>query len=160
MSHSTQSFSSVKQLTQWKLLHWNNQLLLIEIRFAMSMICLFYQAGTILTPFERIPLYSNFIAQFFLLFAYTPLKSGSVKKVNISVYVVHKSLYNLFIHYCAYVKNLHKYEFGLILSRRGSLSYRNKSTDLQSKSMNWFLYDKDLRHERVKKHIIVIVHLP
>ena len=26
--------------------------------------------------------------------------------------------------------------------------------DLQSKSMDWFLYDKDLHHERVKKSII------
>ena len=24
------------------------------------------------------------------------------------------------------------------------------STDLQNKSMDWFLYDRDLRHERVK----------
>ena len=31
-----------------------------------------------------------------------------------------------------------------------SLSYRNQSTDLQSKSVDWFLYDKDFRHERVK----------
>ena len=28
-------------------------------------------------------------------------------------------------------------------------SYRNQSTDLQSKSMVWFLHDRDLRHERV-----------
>ena len=41
-------------------------------------------------------------------------------------------------------------EKNLTLSWRRSLSYRNQSTDLQSKSMNWFLYDKDLRHERVK----------
>ena len=27
------------------------------------------------------------------------------------------------------------------------LSYRNQSIDLQSKLMDWFLYDKDLRHE-------------
>ena len=25
----------------------------------------------------------------------------------------------------------------------------NQSIDLQSKSMDWFLYDRDLRHERV-----------
>ena len=31
-----------------------------------------------------------------------------------------------------------------------SLSYRNQPIDLQSKSMDWFLYDRDLRHERVK----------
>ena len=36
------------------------------------------------------------------------------------------------------------------LSWRRPLSYRNQSIDLQSKSVNWFLYDKDLHHERVK----------
>ena len=30
-----------------------------------------------------------------------------------------------------------------------SLSYRNQSIDVQSKSMDWFLYERDLRHERV-----------
>ena len=38
----------------------------------------------------------------------------------------------------------------LILSLRRILSYRNQSIDLQRKWMDWFLYDKDLRHERVK----------
>ena len=37
----------------------------------------------------------------------------------------------------------------LILSWRRPLSYRNQSIDLQSKSMDWFLYDNGLRHERV-----------
>ena len=36
-------------------------------------------------------------------------------------------------------------------SWRRSLSYRNQSIDFQSKSMNWFLYDRDLCHERVKR---------
>ena len=31
------------------------------------------------------------------------------------------------------------------------LSYRNQSNELQSKSMDWFLHDRDLRHERVKE---------
>ena len=31
----------------------------------------------------------------------------------------------------------------------GLISYRNQSTDLQSKSMDWFLCDNGLRHERV-----------
>ena len=35
----------------------------------------------------------------------------------------------------------------------GPLSYRNQSIDLQSKSMDWFLYDNSLRHERVKVSI-------
>ena len=33
---------------------------------------------------------------------------------------------------------------------RRPLPYRNQSIDLQSKSMDWFLYDNDLRHEMVK----------
>ena len=31
-----------------------------------------------------------------------------------------------------------------------SLSHRNQSIDLLCKSMNWFLYDEELRHEREK----------
>ena len=38
----------------------------------------------------------------------------------------------------------------LALSWRRSLSYRNESIHLLCKSMDWFLYDRDLRHERVK----------
>ena len=41
-------------------------------------------------------------------------------------------------------------DISLKLSRRRPLSYRNQSIYLQSKSMDWFLYDNDLRHERVK----------
>ena len=40
--------------------------------------------------------------------------------------------------------------FILNLSWRGSLSYRNQSIDLLCKSMDWFLYDNGLRHERDK----------
>ena len=39
----------------------------------------------------------------------------------------------------------------LTLLWRGPLSYRNQSIDLQSKSMDWFLYDNGLRHERVNR---------
>ena len=38
----------------------------------------------------------------------------------------------------------------LILSWRRSLSYRNQFIDLHCKLMDWFLYVRDLRHERVK----------
>ena len=37
----------------------------------------------------------------------------------------------------------------LILSLRRSLSYRIQIIDLQSKSKDWFRYDRDLRHEIV-----------
>ena len=40
--------------------------------------------------------------------------------------------------------------FYLTLSWRRPLSYRNQSIDLLSKSMDWFLYDNGLLHERVK----------
>ena len=39
----------------------------------------------------------------------------------------------------------------LTLWWRGRLSYRNQSIDLLRKSMDWFLCDNSLRHERVKK---------
>ena len=38
----------------------------------------------------------------------------------------------------------------LTLSWQRPLSYRNQSIDLLRKSMDWFLYDNGLRHERVK----------
>ena len=38
----------------------------------------------------------------------------------------------------------------LTLLLQKSLTYWNQSINLQSKSMDWFLYDKDVRHERVK----------
>ena len=37
----------------------------------------------------------------------------------------------------------------LTLSWRRPLSYRNQFIDLPSKSMDWFLHDNGLRHERV-----------
>ena len=47
----------------------------------------------------------------------------------------------------------HFHLFWLTLSRRRSLSYKkNQSINLLWKSMDWFLYDVDLRHERVKWH--------
>ena len=57
--------------------------------------------------------------------------------------------------YASVTKNLHlAWESAtelLILSWQRSLSYRNQSINLLWKSMDWFLYDKDLRHERFKK---------
>ena len=43
----------------------------------------------------------------------------------------------------------------LTLSRRKSLSYRNQLIDLLCESMDWFLYDRDLRHEKVKRLFIM-----
>ena len=42
--------------------------------------------------------------------------------------------------------------FSLTLSRRRPISYRNQSIDLQSKSLDWFLYVIGLRRERVTQN--------
>ena len=43
----------------------------------------------------------------------------------------------------------HQKLFEFTLSRRRYLSYRNQSIDLLCKLIDWFLYDRDLRHERI-----------
>ena len=43
----------------------------------------------------------------------------------------------------------------LTLSWQRSLSYRNQFIDLQSKSIDWFLYDKGIRHERVNLKLCI-----
>ena len=53
-------------------------------------------------------------------------------------------------------------EFNQVICRltllwRNPLSYRNQSTDLLRKSMDCFLYDTDLRHERVKKKMYAVL---
>ena len=56
------------------------------------------------------------------------------------------------IHEYNYWKVIQKYpraSFFLTLSWRWQLSYRNQSIDLLCKSMDWFLYDSELRQERV-----------
>ena len=45
----------------------------------------------------------------------------------------------------------------LTLSWQRLLSYRNQSIDLLCKSVDWFLYDNGLRHERVKGTVMQII---
>ena len=42
---------------------------------------------------------------------------------------------------------------------RRSRSYKNQSIDLQSKSMDWFLCDSDLRHKKIKRLLICCYEL-
>ena len=37
------------------------------------------------------------------------------------------------------------------------LSYRNQSIDLLCKSLDWFLYDRDLHHEKRNKYKLILV---
>ena len=46
----------------------------------------------------------------------------------------------------------------LTLSRQRLISYRNQSIDLQSKSMDWFLYDIGLRRKRLKYFIPALIN--
>ena len=55
-----------------------------------------------------------------------------------------------YLRYCGKVSELSHFCLTLTHSWRRSLSYRYQSIDLQSKSVDWFLYDRDLRHKRVK----------
>ena len=47
----------------------------------------------------------------------------------------------------------------LTLSWWRPISYRNQSIDLLSKSVDWFLYDIGLRHERVKATLLTILKI-
>ena len=47
---------------------------------------------------------------------------------------------------------------GRLNSWRRSLSYRNQPMDLRSKSMDWFLYDRDLRHVRANVLLLVYIY--
>ena len=72
-----------------------------------------------------------------------------------------KSLANIFYKYrsCrpeAFCKNDIGYiSTGLTLSCRRSISYRNQSIDLFCKSINWFLYDMDLRHKINNNKLVI-----
>ena len=46
----------------------------------------------------------------------------------------------------------------LNLSWRRSLLYRNQSIELQNKSMDWFLYDRNFRLERVNALLLECIH--
>ena len=39
-----------------------------------------------------------------------------------------------------------------------SLSYRNQTIDFQRKPVDWFLYDRDLRYERVNAFLLTCIH--
>ena len=45
----------------------------------------------------------------------------------------------------------------LNLSWPRSLLYRSQSIDLQNKSVDWFLYNKNLRHERVNALLLAYI---
>ena len=47
----------------------------------------------------------------------------------------------------------------LTLSWGRPISYRNQSIDLRSKSVDWFLYDIGVRHERVKWFLCLIASI-
>ena len=62
------------------------------------------------------------------------------------------------INSCLIPNHVFTKKFALTLSRRRPLSYRNQSIDLQSKWMDWFLYDKGLRLQRVNHRATPLIH--
>ena len=67
---------------------------------------------------------------------------------------------NFFVFKASFELSIYRFERGLLsakltLSRRRSLPCRNP-IDLLCKSMDWFVYDRDLRHESVDEpHVFV-----
>ena len=53
---------------------------------------------------------------------------------------------------------MYLHEVGLESFMQRSLLYRNQFIDLQKKSMDWFLYDKNLPHERVDALLLACIH--
>ena len=70
--------------------------------------------------------------------------------------VLFQSIY--FVRMFPFISELSSFLYSILLKYwklftllwRRFLSYRNQSIDLQSISMDWFLYDRDFRHARVK----------
>ena len=85
--------------------------------------------------------FAKLLTSFFIKHLYWLLLTG---KTN---YVVNRIQLCVCIHNSNILSRLDLY---LTLSWRKPLSYRNQSIDLFRKSMDWFLYDIDLRHERVE----------
>ena len=82
------------------------------------------------------------------------LYSFIIWKANWGVYIV-RIMINFLLHILLHIRVLSK---SLTLSWRRSLPYRIQSVDMQSKSMDWCLYDGDLRHEVVshyRKHYTI-----
>ena len=84
-----------------------------------------------------------------------PMKSKSMNSFTNPSSIIF-SLFLLFLN--IFLENiLHNL---LTLSWQRPLSYKNQSIDLLCKSMNWFLYDNDLRHERVKSNAAYFLRVP
>ena len=62
--------------------------------------------------------------------------------------------HNIFTAFECSIEYGKRSSLNLTFSRRRSLSHGNQSIDLQSKSMDWFLYNDGLRLERVKSSYI------
>ena len=68
----------------------------------------------------------------------------------------HNTNYTVFRGTLKLLKSVILYLFNIFYDI-GSLSYRNQSNDLQSKSTGWFLCHRDLRNERVKTSVASFV---
>ena len=113
----------------------------------------------------RVLQFANWLGRSFLFYRFSRKGKKKLKtKIKVSVmfsYDVRINVGAWFIGRESFMKMLEScYKKDcLTLSWRRSLSYRNQSNDLQSISMGWFLYDRDLRHKRVQTGIQNIFNL-
>ena len=131
---------------------------------------------------SRIPLTARKF-QFFFLFKLKGRQSISVRVLFFFVnrerrfFTVDVETYFVFCGMETEISSLRlqeKVQWLLTLSLQRSLSYKNQSSDLHCKWMDWFLYDKGLHHERFKSieingnsgtkwmnlfHLSIVVHI-
>ena len=132
----------------------------------------FYSSKTNLYSIKNIFIISPFFPWYQNIFSFSQNKFVFSKKYFYHIYLFHSSKINIYYmnfslntflvsisSICIYKSqnllsvcklNSSTRMWILTLSWRRSLSYRNQSIDFSSKSKEWFLYDRDLRHERFK----------
>ena len=102
-----------------------------------------------------------------ILFHYCFLISPAVLGVDFTAPAFPEWILTLILQFTANIRllvhvrciDLPTLNLSLTLSWRRTLSYRNQFIDLLCKSMDWFLYDNGLRHERVKVDLTIAIFL-
>ena len=99
-----------------------------------------------------------FLQEFVFSFRSFVCNNFRISSHFLSSFIFRHVAYSVYFHYFFLTAKIVKREndqFKLTPSWRRPLSYRNHSIDLKSISMDWFLYDNGLRHERVKSTLLL-----
>ena len=130
--------NAIKWMGSAKWTYHKKRFLSLIIYFFKNFICLW---GPLMNSWFNILTSQMFI---FILFGSIWVLLEDVLSLSLSLTIFSER------HKTGWVRNA---TWNLTLSWRRPLSYRNQSIDLQSKSLDWFLHDNGLRHERVKWYL-------